>query len=364
MSKKYVFRDSVRVYDNGDNEIRLRMGVFNYEEVTLDLSALSNSLAAGIREIFKKCQTKDGYEGLKVEELYVDHYEKEIAESIIKELYETNYLVMADEQRLAQEVSLSLLGFLDKEELNDRKDVAQAQLIFYSDDQYTIDMAKKLSADLELNMDILPDVEMQAIRQADLTSNLDGLSTIQDINYFGEKLKKYGAIIICVKNISVTMMRNINRISVNFEIPVIFTFVDGPVVGALATNPYATGCLECFELRALARLEDHVQFHNFVSKEKECQMRGKQNSAGMIPLLNMIVNLAISEAFTLQHIGASKLTGRLLTIYIPTMEIQAQDILRVPYCPACGAIAKVNLEEKNVSSRALVDEMVKNVLMM
>ena len=85
---------------------------------------------------------------------------------------------------------------------------------------------------------------------------------------------------------------------------------------------------------------------------------------GQIPLLNMLVNIAVSEAYTFKRIGVSKFTGRLLTIYMPTMEIQVQDLLRVPYCSACGAIAKAALEEKNVSSRALVDEMVKNALTM
>ncbi|HBI56281.1 MAG TPA: streptolysin associated protein SagC, partial [Firmicutes bacterium] len=135
----------------------------------------------------------------------------------------------------------------------------------------------------------------------------------------------------------------------------------GPVICILASNPYTTGCLECFELRALARLEDHVQYHNFVNEEKRYFGNGRSNP-GIKPLLNMLVNQTLSEAFLIRKIGVSKFTGRLLTTYLPTMEIQAQDILRVPFCPACGAVAKARLEEKNISSRALVDEMVANTL--
>ncbi len=363
MNKKYIFRDSVRVYDNGENEIRLRTGIFNYEEVTLDMSTISEDLADYMREIIEKLQMEEGYELTRLEDTRFEQYEKEIVHSIINELCETNYVIEAGKWNLEKEISLSLLGFMNQEGAKEYSDSNETVLLFYSDDQYMLDAAKKMVKDMDINMDFLSEEKMQKVRQSDLTSNLDGLSTVQDINYFGETFKKYRAIVMCLKNLSVTAMRNMNRISVNFEIPVIFTFIDGPIIGALAINPYTTGCLECFELRTLARLEDHVQYHNFVKKERDYMKQGSHNNVGMIPLLNMIVNLAISEAYTLQHIGASKLTGRLLTIYIPTLEIQAQDILRIPYCSACGAVAKINLEEKNVSSRAFVDEMVENVLM-
>lgn len=356
------FRDSVRVWDNGSDEIRIRMGVFNFEEVTLDMSTLSENAAEYVRKIIDKLQTQEGYDLKSLDEAILEPYEKEIVESIVNELHETSYLVWAHEENIGQELTLSLLGYLEQDDLESDEDTDKKKVIFYSDNEYATASAKNLANDIKMQMDILSEEEMQNIKNTDLTSNMDGLSTIQNLNKCGEKFKAYDAIVMCVKNLTVVTMRNINRISVEFKIPVIYTFIDGPIIGALATNPYSTGCLECFELRTLARLEDHVQYHNFVKIErKEYKSRGKTN-IGQIPLLNMLVNIAVSEAYTFKRIGVSKFTGRLLTIYMPTMEIQVQDVLRVPYCPACGAVAKANLEEKNVSSRALVDEMVKNAL--
>ena len=362
--KVFMFRDSVRIWDNGSEEIRIRMGVFNFEEVSLDMSTVSETTADYLKVVINQLQTEEGYDLSSLDQEILEPYEKEIIETIVNELHETNYLVTPQENSIGKELTLSLLGYLEQDELESEEDAEKKKIIFYSDDEYAVKSAQNLASDIKMSIDVLPEKDMQEIKETDLTSNLDGLSTVQMLNKFGEKFKAYDAIVMCVKNLNIVNMRNINRISVEFKIPVIYTFIDGPVIGALATNPYYTGCLECFELRTLARLEDHVSYHNFVKIERKTKKYRNKTNIGQIPLLNMLVNIAVSEAYTFKRIGVSKFTGRLLTIYMPTTEIQVQDLLRVPYCPACGAIAKAALEEKNVSSRALVDEMVKNALIM
>lgn len=361
MADTYVFRDSVRVYDNGADELRLRMGVFNYEEVELDMSTLSEPLSNFLKEMVRLLESEEGYDKKLLKEQLLEPFEKDIAQSMLDELHAANYVLAKKERTIGKELTMALLGYLEQEDMGSDNDADQKRILFFADDNYAIDTANNLSADMEMPITVMDKDLLQAVRTADLTSNMDGLSTIKTLRVLGEKFKPFDAIIGCMRNLSVLMMRNINRISVELEIPVVLSFIDGPVICVLATNPYTTGCLECFELRALARLEDHVQYHNFVKTEKENRSRSR-DSAGTKPLLNMLVNQLMSEAFLIRKIGVSKFTGRLLTTYLPTMEIQAQDILRLPFCPACGAVAKARLEEKNLSSRVLVDEMVANAL--
>lgn len=361
MADTYVFRDSVRVYDNGADELRLRMGVFNYEEVELDMSTLSEPLSNFLKEMVRLLESEEGYDKKLLKEQLLEPFEKDIAQSMLDELHAANYVLAKKERTIGKELTMALLGYLEQEDMGSDNDADQKRILFFADDNYAIDTANNLSADMEMPITVMDKDLMQAVRTADLTSNMDGLSTIKTLRVLGEKFKPFDAIIGCMRNLSVLMMRNINRISVELEIPVVLSFIDGPVICVLATNPYTTGCLECFELRALARLEDHVQYHNFVKAEKENRSRSRDN-AGTKPLLNMLVNQLMSEAFLIRKIGVSKFTGRLLTTYLPTMEIQAQNILRLPFCPACGAVAKARLEEKNLSSRVLVDEMVANAL--
>ena len=361
MADTYVFRDSVRVYDNGADELRLRMGVFNYEEVELDMSTLSEPLSNFLKEMVRLLESEEGYDKKLLKEQLLEPFEKDIAQSMLDELHAANYVLAKKERTIGKELTMALLGYLEQEDMGSDNDADQKRILFFADDNYAIDTANNLSADMEMPITVMDKDLLQAVRTADLTSNMDGLSTIKTLRVLGEKFKPFDAIIGCMRNLSVLMMRNINRISVELEIPVVLSFIDGPVICVLATNPYTTGCLECFELRALARLEDHVQYHNFVKTEKENRSRSR-DSAGTKPLLNMLVNQLMSEAFLIRKIGVSKFTGRLLTTYLPTMEIQAQNILRLPFCPACGAVAKARLEEKNLSSRVLVDEMVANAL--
>ena len=361
MASKYVFRDNVRVFSNGADEIRLRMGVFNYEEVELDLSTLSKPLAEFMRKVVQLLESEQGYDEDLLNEQLLEPYEKEIVQSMIGELHATNYIVSQEDRSIGQDLTMALLGYLEHEGMESDEEADKKKILFFADDDYAIYTANSLSEDMEMPITIMDKELMQEVRSADLTTNMDGLSTVKTMSRLAEKFKPYDAIIGCMRNLSIIMMRNINRISVELEIPVVLSFIDGPVICVLATNPYTTGCLECFEMRALARLEDHVQYHNFVKADKPHAFSGYSN-AGVKLLLNMLVNQALSEAFLIRKIGVSKFTGRLLTIYLPTMEIQAQDILRVPFCPACGAVAKARLEEKNISSRVLVDEMVTNAL--
>lgn len=361
MNKNYVIRDSVRVFDNGADEIRLRMGIFNYEEVALDMSTLSKPLSTFLREVIHLLQSPQGYDERLLNQQFLEPYEKELAQSMIDELHATNYIVTQEDRTVGKELTMALLGYLEQEDIESDEDANKKKILFFADDEYAIATANSLSADMEMPITIMEKELMQEVRSADLTTNLDGLSSVQTMSRLAKKFRQYSAIVGCMRNLSVVWLRNLNRISLELEIPVVLSFIDGPVICILASNPYTTGCLECFELRALARLEDHVQYHNFVNEEKRYSGNGRSNP-GIKPLLNMLVNQTLSEAFLIRKIGVSKFTGRLLTTYLPTMEIQAQDILRVPFCPACGAVAKARLEEKNISSRALVDEMVANTL--
>ena len=61
------------------------------------------------------------------------------------------------------------------------------------------------------------------------------------------------------------------------------------------------------------------------------------------------------------NIGMLRLAGRALSVYLPLLEIQAQDILRVPYYPACGHISCSQMDEIYRSSNPLVSDMLSSL---
>lgn len=78
--------------------------------------------------------------------------------------------------------------------------------------------------------------------------------------------------------------------------------------------------------------------------------------------MNFLINISLVECYLFAYYGASRFEGRLLSIFIPTLEIQVQDVLRVPFCPACGVVADEQLREKNISTRNLIDHFVENAI--
>src|SRR5262249_6876375 len=136
--------------------------------------------------------------------------------------------------------------------------------------------------------------------------------------------------------------------------------IDGPFISALSTFATETGCFECFEQRMLARLEDTLVYHQFV---QATTAGGGAAASGpwLSPQLHVLTALVISEAFLWSTLGMMRLAGRSVSIYLPLLEIQVQDLLRVPYCPACGFISKAHVNEMYTSSKRLVADMMAKI---
>jgi len=79
------------------------------------------------------------------------------------------------------------------------------------------------------------------------------------------------------------------------------------------------------------------------------------------PMIGLLISAVLSEGFLTSSIRINKLSGRILNIYLPTLEIQVQDLLRVPYCPACGNIAAGEMNEHYTSARKVIDRMLEKI---
>ena len=154
------------------------------------------------------------------------------------------------------------------------------------------------------------------------------------------------------------MLRNLNRLLIAAEKPLILGLIDGPFMSVLGTLATETGCFECYEQRMLARLEDTVVYHRFVeSTAKRTDAVGPWFSTQM----HMLMAAVISDGLIYSSLGLMRFAGRIVNIYVPLLEVQVQDLLRVPYCPACGFISKARMNEAYTSTNRLVTEMLANI---
>ncbi len=358
MNKIFVLQDGVRSLYNGTNEIRLRKGMWNYDEAEIEIGAFSDNFKDFFHDMIDKFSSKDGFNPELIKRSSLDDEEKTLLNSLISQLESGGYICDINHREINQELSRALLGysFAGSEYLVSHE---ASNVIVFTDSSEAKKTAQDLSHLLNLNLTFPDEKVVQDLTDCDLTTKVDGLVTEDILNRLKLDFNKYKVILVCVKNISSKLMHNLNRISLECNIPMVVTFIDGPMISMLSVKPLETGCYECFEARSLARIEDHILFHKFDEYGKGRKM---EENPCLIPLMNFLMNIALTECYLYSRYRTSRFEGRLLSIFVPTLEIQVQDILRVPFCPACGFVAYEQLKEKNISSRKFIDDIVTNAI--
>ncbi len=354
-SLKYALQEDVRFFVS-DKEIRLRKGIWNYEEGCLPLEEYGADYVKCLKEVFELLDTR-GFSMNELDAYLLEPYEREQAETMLQQLIEAGFVISHDEKTLHQRITKAITGGLELfEEDLDVSSGDVKPLIFCTDEEYVRQKWQDMAPRFKVESRFLSEEQMAALRKSDLTTCIDALTTIEETAKMSEWIKGAAAVVICMSELSVTFMRNVNRLSIKEKIPVILSFIDGPTITLLASTPYKTGCLECFERRAMARMEDHVQYIRFVEGMKGKEAKANKDHSCQIMLLDLLANLSFTEGYMFVRVGASRFSGRLLSIYLPTLEIQMQNILRVPFCEACGFVANAQFDELNISSRRIIDD--------
>lgn len=359
MEKTYFTNDSLRIFYNGKDEIRFKLGLWNYNEAVLNINQETEEFKKIFLELLNDLRYGNGVIEKDINKLQINNDVKLKVINILDGLSKAGMLITEEQKNLSNELNMALLGDYSYVLRNELKCEKARRLLFITDNSYSEKIAKILIEDMELNIDIAEEKLINSLRDIDLTTNIDALSTLKDMKNITTNLEEYEGILLCFKRPELTVLRNINRIAIKEEKPIICAFIDGPFITILSTNYPKTGCIECFEQRTLTRLEDHISYNAF--ENFKFTKETKDMNRGVIPLINMLTNLVLSEGFLLSNYGTNKFENRVLNIYVPTLEIQVQDLLRVPYCPACGNLSKAKFQELNISSRRVVDNILEEL---
>ena len=346
----YRLAEGVRAFRNGD-EIRLRKGVWNHTEAVLRLAGLearSAGLLGAVCEALLQGKDADlnalgAVAGMSREELIP------FAE-LLESLRQQQFLHDTAQGSIAQAIRAllggNLVGFEDRA-------TPPRPALFFSDTDYARGAAKSLAGELAFPLDLLDTEVMQALAAADLTTKTDAVAYTEAVAKFEKLFSPYSCVMGCMAAPNLTMLRNLNRLLIRLEKPLILGLIDGPFVSAMSSMPTDTGCFECFEQRMLARLEDTQVYHQFV------QATGGAAATGpwLSPQMHVLTSMVLSEGFLWSTMGLMRLAGRAVSVYLPLLEIQVQDVLRVPYCPGCGFISKAHMDELYTSSKRIIADM-------
>jgi thiazole/oxazole-forming peptide maturase SagC family component len=351
----YRLAEGLRAYRSGE-EIRLRKGVWNHKEAILRLAGLEERDARVLGAVCDAfLQGREADLNVIVRDLGLKAEDVGPICGLLESLKQQQFLNEAKRGDVSEAVRALLGGNLTGFE---ERAAPPRPVLFFSDNNYAREAAKTLAGEIGLPLDVIDDKTLQALAMADLTTRTDAVEYMQTVAEFGKLFQSYRCVLGVVASPNVSLLRNLNRLLVGAEKPLILGLVDGPFLHALSTLATETGCFECFEQRMLARLEDTVVYHQFVQATG-----GGTNSGGpwLSPQLHTLTATVISEAFLYSTLGMMRLAGRIVSVYQPLLEIQVQDLLRVPYCPACGFISKAQVNELYTSSKRIMTDMMAKI---
>ena len=355
MPRAYVLREGVRVFRSGE-EIRFRKGVWSYNEAIVRLGGQEadvQRLFEGVYAALVQDQVADcdeiGRAGGAAPDLI------DACAEVLENLKQQQYLVAShepDTNCLLSALIGETLGGYEKHAGTPRS------VLFFTDSVYARTAAQTLAKEIGLPLDFIDEETMQGLAQADLTSRIDAIQQMETTARYEKLFHPYVCVVGCVAAPNLSLLRNLNRLLIRAEKPLILGLIDGPFVSVLSTYAKQTGCFECFEQRMLARLEDTVVYHRFVEATAKSPSRDGSRFA---PFLHILTSAVLSEAYLYSTLSLMRLAGRILNVYVPLLEIQVEDLLRVPYCPACGFISTAEMRDMYTSTKRVMTDMLNRI---
>lgn len=358
---KYVLLENVTIYYNGDDEMRFRKGIWNFEEANLCISSLQENVKSAVLHI------ADILDDGGVVDLQDIHKEFQLVgeefgliRQLMDSLEEQKYVEIENADFTKMFVKQLIGGTVSEFLAQDKIHVKP--ILFISDSDRIKEYANMLGQDLGISFTYMTDSEFKAIEESNVLDRLDAIDTVEAINELKRGIFAYSCVVVSLERPRLQFLRKLNRVLLEESIPMVISILDGPFLTITAIKGNETACYECFENRIIARNEELSGYEKFYKVAGHSKIN-KTNKSFVTPILQSITSLAIFEAYLLATVNKCKLAGRVLNIYLPLIEIQVQDLHRIPYCPACGHVAKAKYDEMYTTSRAIVNKLVNSVIL-
>lgn len=187
-----------------------------------------------------------------------------------------------------------------------------------------------------------------------------GTSWIFDSIDFEERTKSFAQwrerlIIFGATTVNPLEMKAWNRISLHYRIPWIYAVMDGPFLFVGPTFvPFRSPCYECLEMRVVMNLRESASYQRY----KNALVEGRATGVGApldSVLSAMLASLTAFETLNFLLTGTSFTVGKMLSIYLPTMEFAFNEVLRLPSCPACSPAPESDDRELYFDVRTLLE---------
>jgi len=353
---KYVLRDGVIIHLDGYS-LHISFGIWNYRTLSIDFKPSFNN-------IIKKLSDSLLSEGISIKDLVNENNlnDSEISElqDLFTQLQTGGFIYEREFIDKAIGGSFLLLGFSEMQTSSFNGDGRFKERrpkvgIFTTISQENLQISRY---EKWLDITVIDLYSIPNLFQYDSTESTNATEILE----FYEKnkdLSNFETIMVVLNYPHPTLLRNLNRLFIYYELPWIFASLDGPFIILTTFIPQHTACFECFELRITSQMRSIQEYKSFISTLSHKIPTFK--NIGFTPILQIPISIAINELIMLSSFKANHFVGRLLSIYLPFFEIQMQDILRIPICPACGHTSKPTMNELYFDFRRFISEITEKI---
>lgn len=190
------------------------------------------------------------------------------------------------------------------------------------------------------------------LQENDTSWLMDGIAFQERVLPFQKWQGKF--LVFATEIINPVQFQILNRASWEWRIPWLHAAIDGPFLFVGPTFvPPRSACYECFETRVLMNLRENESYLRYKRAIVEGQIR-RWKLPVEPALVGLLAAHAALEALNFVLTGSSFTVGKVLALYLPTMEFTFNEVLRVPGCPACGPSPERDDRELYFSMRALM----------
>jgi thiazole/oxazole-forming peptide maturase SagC family component len=156
---------------------------------------------------------------------------------------------------------------------------------------------------------------------------------------FEDLMQDFDLIIVAKDRPSPTLYKKINEKALKKKFKWTIVTMDGieGIVGPTFV-PHETACYECYELRLECNIEsytEYLQFRKYLDEHPD----EFGETIGIPAFADIIAGFLVSDVpFILQGCGTT--LGKVLCINFALQKVEANDVLKLPRCPACGKVSR------------------------
>nr|WP_225956101.1 TOMM precursor leader peptide-binding protein [Amycolatopsis lexingtonensis] len=148
----------------------------------------------------------------------------------------------------------------------------------------------------------------------------------------------------------------LNRLALALGTPWLQSAVDGPLLLVGPTFvPDSSACFTCFETRVVMNLREAASYQRYKQALAKAQEVTGTAAEGLGVLTSLVASHTALEAVNFAVTGSTSTVGKVLGIYLPSMEVAYSEVLRLPGCPSCGAVPERDGTELYFDVRRWVD---------